>query len=44
MATYNKYNQAIADVFNKKHDFSADAFKFALSNTTPAAADNTQFN
>ena len=41
MATYNKYNQTIADVFNKKHDFSADTFKYALSNTLPSAADNT---
>ena len=41
MATYNKYDQTIADVFNKKHDFSADAFKYALSNTLPSAADNT---
>jgi hypothetical protein len=41
MATYNKYNQTIADVFNKKHDFSSDTFKYALSNTTPAATDNT---
>ena len=41
MATYNKYNQAIADVFNKKHDFSADIFKYALSNTLPSITDNT---
>tara|TARA_R110000850_G_scaffold275237_1_gene414233 strand:+ start:505 stop:921 length:417 start_codon:yes stop_codon:yes gene_type:complete len=41
MSTYNKYNQTIADVFNKKHDFSADTFKYALSNTLPSLADNT---
>ena len=41
MATYNKYDQTIADVFNKKHDFSADTFKYALSNTLPSVADNT---
>lgn len=41
MATYNKYDQTIADVFNKKHDFSADVFRYALSNTIPAATDNT---
>jgi hypothetical protein len=41
MATYNKYNQTIADVFNKKHDFSADTFKYALTNTLPSLADNT---
>lgn len=41
MAAYNKYDQTIADVFNKKHDFSADTFKYALTNTLPSAADNT---
>lgn len=41
MAGYNKYHQTIADVFNKKHDFSADTFKYALTNTAPANADNT---
>jgi len=41
MAVYNKYDQTIADVFNKKHDFSADTFKYALSNTLPSVADNT---
>ncbi len=41
MAIYNKYDQTIADVFNKKHDFSADTFKYALSNTLPSVADNT---
>ena len=41
MSVYNKYDQTIADVFNKKHDFSADTFKYALSNTLPSVADNT---
>lgn len=41
MASYNKYHQTIADVFNKKHDFSADTFKYALTNTAPSNADNT---
>ena len=41
MATYNKYDQAIADVFNKKHDFSSDTFKYALTNTVPSVTDNT---
>jgi len=41
MAIYNKYDQTIADVFNKKHDFSADTFKYALTNTLPSVADNT---
>ena len=41
MAAYNKYDQTIADVFNKKHDFSSDTFKYALSNTVPSVADNT---
>ena len=42
MATYQKYENAIEDVFNKEHDFGADAFKFSLSNSAPTAAtDNT---
>ena len=41
MATYNKYDPTIEDVFNKKHDFSSDTFKYTLSNTIPAVGDNT---
>jgi hypothetical protein len=35
MANYVKYQEAVADIHTKKHDFSADAFKFALTNQAP---------
>jgi hypothetical protein len=38
MATYNKFNITVADVFNKVHNFGADAFKIMLSNVAPVAA------
>lgn len=38
MAAFNKYEMTVEDVYNKKHDFSSDVFKFALTNTAPAAA------
>jgi hypothetical protein len=38
MATYQKYDNAIEDVFNKQHDFGADVFKYALTNTAPTPA------
>ncbi len=40
MAIFKKYEQTIADAFNKKHDFSVDTFKFALTNTAPDSTDN----
>lgn len=42
MATYNKFNQTIADVNNGVHDMSSDTLKFALTNTAPVAT-NTVF-
>lgn len=38
MATYSKFNAFIAAVFHKKHDFSADTFKVALTNSAPSAS------
>ena len=38
MATYVKYQEAIEDIHTKKHDFSADVFKMALTNTAPTVA------
>lgn len=43
MALYNKFNQTIADAFNKVHDLSADTIKVALTNTAPIAT-NTLFS
>lgn len=40
MATYNKFNAFVADVANKVHNFSADSFKIALSNTAPVAGNS----
>lgn len=37
MATYNKFNVFTKDVTEGKHDFSAHAFKFMLTNTAPSA-------
>jgi hypothetical protein len=39
MAGYNKFNQTIADVFNKVHDFSSDTVKAYLTNATPDSSD-----
>lgn len=42
MATYNKFNQTIEDVFNKVHDFSSDTFKYMLTNTAPVATNSVK--
>lgn len=42
MATYQKFNQTVADVNNGVHDMSSDTLKFALTNTAPLAT-NTIF-
>lgn len=39
MATFNKFYCFSKDVFEKKHDCSADVFKVALTNTAPTTAD-----
>lgn len=41
MASFNKFNIFTYDVLAKKHDFTADTFKVALSNTAPSAANST---
>jgi hypothetical protein len=38
MATFNKFNQFVQDLANKKHDLSADTLKVMLTNVAPAAA------
>lgn len=38
MASYNKFNQFVQDVANKKHDLSADVFKVMLTNSAPSAS------
>lgn len=38
MATYTKYQEAVEDIHTKKHDFSSDAYKIALTNTAPTVA------
>ena len=38
MATFNKFNQTIADMANKVHDFSSDTVKVYLTNATPSAS------
>lgn len=37
MAIFNKFNQFVADLANKKHDLSADVIKIMLTNTAPVA-------
>ncbi len=37
MAAYNKFNQFVQDIANKKHDLSADSFKVMLTNSAPVA-------
>jgi len=43
MATYNKFNSFVEAVNEKKHDFSTDVIKVALTNTSPSAS-NTQLS
>lgn len=38
MASFNKFNIFTYDALAKKHDFTTDAFKVALSNTAPTAS------
>lgn len=40
MASYNKFNQFVQDLANKKHDLSADTFKVMLTNSAPSAANS----
>jgi hypothetical protein len=38
MASFNKFNIFTYDALAKKHDFTADTFKVALSNSAPTAS------
>ena len=38
MATFNKFDQTIADAFNGVHDFASDTVKIYLTNATPSAS------
>ena len=40
MASYQKFNQFVQDLANKKHDLSADSFKVMLVNTAPVATNS----
>lgn len=40
MVSYNKINQFVQDLANKKHDLSADTFKVMLSNTATVATNS----
>lgn len=42
MATGNKFNQFIADVYNGVHNFSSDVVKAYLSNTLPVATNSVK--
>ena len=42
MATGNKFNQFIADVYNGVHDMSSDVIKAYLSNTLPVATNSVK--
>jgi hypothetical protein len=42
MASFNKFNQFVADVANKVHNLGGDTLKVALTNTAPVAT-NTVF-
>lgn len=44
MAAFNKFNSFIEAVFEKKHDFSADSFRWALTNAAPTAANSVLAN
>ena len=40
MAAFNKFHQTVEDVYNKKHDFGADTFFIALTNTQTVATNS----
>jgi hypothetical protein len=46
MATYNKFQQFLEDVFKKKYDFStsSDVYKFMLTNTLPVNTNTIKAN
>jgi hypothetical protein len=44
MATFNKFNQFVADVANKVHNPGADTLKVGLTNTAPVATNTLYSN
>ncbi len=44
MASYQKFNQTVADVNNKVHNMGADTLKFMLTNTAPVASNSVKAN
>ena len=44
MAAFVKFNKFLEALTEKKHDFSSDTLKFALTNVTPTAATDTLFD
>lgn len=44
MAAYNKFQQFVQDLANKKHDLSADVFKVMLTNSAPVATNSIKAN
>jgi hypothetical protein len=43
MATFNKFNQFVADIANKVHNLGSDTLKVGLTNTAPVTT-NTQYS
>ena len=44
MATYNKFNQTIADAYNGVHNMGSDTLRFMLTNTAPVAGNSVRAN
>jgi len=44
MASYQKFNQTVADLANKVHDLDSDTLKFMLTNTAPVAGNSIKGN
>ena len=44
MATYNKFNQFVADLCTKVHNLDSDALKIMLTNTAPVASNTVKAN
>ena len=42
MAAFNEFNQAIADIANKVHNFESDSFKFMLTLVAPVAGNSVK--
>ena len=44
MSAYNKFNQFVADVSNKVHNFGSDTFNVCYTNTAPVATNTVYSN